>query len=96
MIVVDVPTELQVERLISFRGFDEADAQRGSRSDRREQRLAIADRVIDNTGDRAALSPQVDGLEVVDRPPAAPNRATIQRPPARRHRRDRMSRPADR
>ncbi|MEZ5218148.1 MAG: dephospho-CoA kinase [Ilumatobacteraceae bacterium] len=63
VIVVDVPTELQVERLISFRGFDEADARaRIAKQATREQRLAIADRVIDNTGDRAALSPQVDAV----------------------------------
>jgi len=62
-IVVDVPVETQVERLLQFRGFDEADARaRIARQATREQRLAAADFVVDNSGDLAALEPQVDRL----------------------------------
>lgn len=60
-IVVDVPTEVQVERLVGQRGFDEADARaRISRQATREERLAHADFVIDNTGDLDALDAQLD------------------------------------
>ena len=62
-IVVDVPVEVQVERLVSYRGFDEADARaRISRQATREQRLATADFVVDNSGDLADLQPQIDKL----------------------------------
>ena len=62
-IVVDVPVEVQVERLVRYRGFDEADARaRISRQATREQRLATADFVVDNSGDLADLHPQIDKL----------------------------------
>jgi dephospho-CoA kinase len=62
-IVVDVPVEVQVERLTSFRGFDETDARaRISRQASREQRLATADFVIDNSGDLDSLMPQIEKL----------------------------------
>ena len=62
-IVVDVPVEVQVERLVKYRGFDEADARaRISRQATREQRLATADFVLDNSGDLAALQPQIEKL----------------------------------
>jgi dephospho-CoA kinase len=62
-IVVDVPVEVQVERLVKYRGFDEADARaRISRQATREQRLATADFVVDNSGDLAALQPQLEKL----------------------------------
>lgn len=61
IIVVDVPVELQVSRLVEFRGFDEADARaRISRQATREQRLATATIVIDNAGSLEDLLPQVD------------------------------------
>ena len=60
-IVVDVPVEVQVERLIKFRGFDEADARaRISRQATREQRLLTADFVIDNSHDLESLIPQIE------------------------------------
>jgi dephospho-CoA kinase len=51
VIVVDVPPELQVERLVSQRGMapDQARARMAAQASR-EQRLAIADLVIDNSG----------------------------------------------
>ena len=62
-IVVDVPVEIQVERLVRFRGFDEADARaRIARQATREQRLAGASFVIDNSGSSDALAPQVEQL----------------------------------
>jgi dephospho-CoA kinase len=62
-IVVDVPVETQVQRLVRFRGFDEADARaRIAKQATREQRLEIADFVVDNSGDLGALAPQIDAL----------------------------------
>lgn len=62
-IVVDVPVEVQVERLTKFRGFDEADARaRIGRQASREQRLQTADFVVDNSGDLADLQPQIEKL----------------------------------
>jgi dephospho-CoA kinase len=51
VIVVDVPPELQVERLVSQRGMapDQARARMTAQASR-EQRLAVADLVIDNSG----------------------------------------------
>ena len=60
-IVVDVPVEVQVERLIKFRDFEETDARaRISRQATREQRLLTADFVIDNSHDLESLIPQID------------------------------------
>lgn len=60
-IVVDLPTDLAVERLIEFRGMTRDDAEaRISRQATREQRRAIADRVIDNSGTLDDLRRQVD------------------------------------
>lgn len=62
-IVVDVPVETQVERLVKHRGFDEADARaRIGRQATREQRLATADFVVDNSGSPDDLDPQIDRL----------------------------------
>jgi dephospho-CoA kinase len=62
-IVVDVPTEVAIERLVSQRGMGEADARsRIARQASRDERAATADRVIDNAGDRAALEAQVDDV----------------------------------
>lgn len=63
VIVVDVPEETQVARLVEFRGFSEADARaRISRQASREERLAKADRVVDNSGTLADLEAQMDDL----------------------------------
>ena len=62
-IVVDVPVETQVERLVRYRGFDEADARaRIARQATGEQRLAGADFVVDNGGEVARLAPQIERL----------------------------------
>lgn len=61
VIVVDVPVEVQVERLVRYRGFDEDDARaRIGRQATREQRAALADVIIDNSGDIDALTEQLD------------------------------------
>ena len=51
VIVVDVPPQTQVERLVSLRGMppDQARARMAAQASR-EQRLAVADVVIDNSG----------------------------------------------
>jgi dephospho-CoA kinase len=62
-IVVDVDPDLAVARLVEHRGFSEADARaRMARQAGREERLAIADVVIDNSGTVGDLQPQVDEL----------------------------------
>lgn len=51
VLVVDVPVEAQVERLIRDRGMERADAEaRIAAQATRAQRLAIATHVLDNTG----------------------------------------------
>ncbi|MGD9702475.1 MAG: dephospho-CoA kinase [Acidimicrobiia bacterium] len=62
-IVVDVPVDTAVDRLVRSRGMDEADARaRIGHQATREERLAGADRVIDNSGPPGALDAQVDEL----------------------------------
>ena len=64
VVVVDAPAELQVQRLMG-RGMDEDDARSRIRAQAtREERLAVADYVIDNTGTREDLRPAV--AEVFD------------------------------
>jgi len=60
MIVVDTDPDVAVERLVSQRGFTEADARaRMARQASRDERLARADFVIANDGDRDALLSRV-------------------------------------
>jgi dephospho-CoA kinase len=60
VIVVDVPPEVQVERLVSQRGMapDQARARLAAQASR-EQRLALADLVIDNSGSLEDLDRRV-------------------------------------
>ena len=61
VVVVDAPVEVAVERLVSQRGMAEDDARaRLARQATREERLALADVVIDNSGDRRHLEDEVD------------------------------------
>lgn len=63
VVVVDVPAEVQVERLVRDRGMTEPDARaRLAAQSSRDVRLAAADVVIDNTGTIAELQAQVDAL----------------------------------
>jgi dephospho-CoA kinase len=60
-VVVDVDPEVAVARLVQHRGMREADARaRMARQVPREERLAKADLVLDNSGSLEALAAQVD------------------------------------
>lgn len=62
VVVVDADDEVRLERL-ERRGLPRQDAlARMAAQATREQRLAVADHVIDNSGDRAALTPQLRTL----------------------------------
>jgi dephospho-CoA kinase len=61
VMVVDTPVETAVQRLVDQRGMDEADARaRIANQLTREQRLELADLVIDNSGTESALDGEVD------------------------------------
>jgi len=63
VVVVDTPTDIALERLLSQRGFDKTDAEARIRSQiSREERVKEADYVLDNSGDRAALEREVADL----------------------------------
>jgi dephospho-CoA kinase len=62
-IVVDVPEDIAIERLVEQRGMREEDARaRMSNQASRETRRAIADQVIDNAGTIEELRQQVDDV----------------------------------
>jgi len=76
VIVVDVPVDTAVARLMEQRGFSETDARaRIANQTSREKRMEIADRVIDNAGSLDDLRTQVDEVWdwAVALPPAAPD-----------------------
>jgi dephospho-CoA kinase len=61
IVVVDTPEEVAVRRLVDQRAFTESDARaRVAAQISREERRALADVLIDNSGDRAALELEVD------------------------------------
>ena len=61
LLVVDVPEEVAVDRLVRLRGMAADDARaRMARQASREERRARADLVIDNSGDVESLRQQVD------------------------------------
>jgi dephospho-CoA kinase len=63
LVVVDVDPEVAVRRLVEHRGMVEADVRaRMTRQASREDRLARADRVVDNSGTLDDLRAQVDDL----------------------------------
>jgi dephospho-CoA kinase len=66
VLVVDVPVETQVERMVRDRGWTREDAEARVRAQAgRDERLAVATYVLDNTGTRDDLRERV--TEVVDR-----------------------------
>lgn len=72
-IVVDIPVDVAVRRLVEQRGMDEADARARINSQiGRDERLATATHVLDNGGDRDSLVAQVDELwqQLLELPPA--------------------------
>jgi dephospho-CoA kinase len=61
LLVVDCPVEVAIERLVEQRGMGEADARaRIARQASREERLAKADFVIDNSGPAEDVPAQVE------------------------------------
>ncbi len=63
VVVVDCPVELAVERLVTQRGMDRTDAEaRVAAQISREERLAEADFVLDNSSTREHLADEVDRL----------------------------------
>ncbi len=61
VLVVDLDIEIAVKRLVEQRNMNAEDARaRIAKQATREQRLAIADHVIDNSGDRNALSQKIE------------------------------------
>lgn len=74
VIVVDIDPEIAVQRLVESRGFTPEDARaRISRQASRQERLARADRVIDNSADLDSLQTQVDQVwEWIETLAAAP------------------------
>lgn len=60
VVVVDTPEDLAVQRLCAHRGFAEQDARaRIAAQISREERRALADLVLDNSGDRDRLEDEV-------------------------------------
>jgi dephospho-CoA kinase len=63
VVVVDTPTDIALERLLSGRGFDRADAEARIRAQiSRDERKKEADYVLDNSADRPALEREVAKL----------------------------------
>lgn len=63
VVVVDCPTEVAVRRLVEGRGMDEEDARaRVAAQPSREERLELADYVVDNSSGPEALAAEVDAL----------------------------------
>jgi dephospho-CoA kinase len=63
IVVVDAPEDIAVDRLVGQRGFSESDARARIASQiSRQERTSLADFVVDNSGDRNALSAQLDSL----------------------------------
>jgi dephospho-CoA kinase len=63
VVVVDCPTDIALQRLLSQRGMDRADAEARIRAQiSREERKENADYVLDNSGDRVSLEAGVADL----------------------------------
>ncbi len=63
VVIVDAAEETRLARLTTDRGMDPDDARaRIAAQASRQQRLAVADVVVDNNGPLAALEPQLDAL----------------------------------
>lgn len=70
VVVVDAPTDVQVARMVEDRGWSREEAEsRIAAQAAREERLAIATYVVDNTGTLAELREQVERVfaELADR-----------------------------
>lgn len=61
VVVVDIDPEVAIRRVVEQRGMEEADVRaRVANQASRDERRAVADRVIDNSGTRDELRRQVD------------------------------------
>jgi len=81
VVVVDAPTDVALERLLTQRGFDRGDAEARIRSQiSREERVKEADYVVDNSGDRATLEAEVAQLWDWLQDAATERRAAAARP----------------
>lgn len=79
VVVVDATPATQLDRLVRLRGMTEADARaRMAAQATREERLAVADLVVDNDGPLTDLEPQVRKVweELSRRAATAPRRHT--------------------
>ncbi|WP_448852502.1 dephospho-CoA kinase [Corynebacterium sp. 335C] len=66
VMVVEAPVDTRVARLVESRGVDEADARRRIAAQATdEDRRKVANIVVDNSGDEAALKQQVDKIWVM-------------------------------
>ncbi len=63
LVIVDVDPELAISRLVQYRGMDEADARRRMANQAsRDDRLRVADRIVDNNNGIEQLEAQIDDL----------------------------------
>jgi dephospho-CoA kinase len=61
ILVVDTPADAAIDRLVEHRGFAREDAEKRIKAQvSREQRLALADFVVDNSGDLSSMPKQID------------------------------------
>lgn len=61
ILVVDTPSDVAIDRLVDQRGFAREDAEKRITAQvSREQRLALADFVVDNSGDLAGVPKQIE------------------------------------
>jgi dephospho-CoA kinase len=63
VVVVDVPEDLQIARTVGLRGLQEEDVRRRIAAQAsRDERIAVADTVVDNSGSLEQTARQVDRL----------------------------------
>lgn len=75
VLVVDVPPEIQLERLVGERGMSAEEARsRIASQASRDERLAAADLVVDNSGSLADLDRRIDEIWAELTGPPDPNR----------------------
>ena len=85
VVIVHADVELRVARLIEHRGFSEDDARaRIAAQATEEQRRAVADVWLDNSGSAGALKELARGAVVRADPAVRAQPAGQRRPPARR------------
>jgi len=84
ILVVDTPAPVAIDRLVEHRGFSVEDAENRIKAQvSREQRLAVADFVVDNSGSLDLLPTQIERAESWARglPPTEPTPEPPNEPP---------------